>query len=288
MAVKTSWAAGDVLTAADLTDTFAAKAPLALSINAQTGTSYTLAVADSGSVVTMTNAAASTVTIPTNASVAVPIGSSVEVVNLSTGVNTTVSAAGGVTFNGGPVVLSPGSSVTLVKIGTDAWMAQGQGSPGMVHIASGTVSSATTLTFNNCFSSAYENYRIVAYMSLASAQDITYRLRVSGSDDSTSNYQRQLFEGSGATVSSVRQDNGDKGFLAYATTAQTAFDTLITQPFLSGVTTVRSAAIRTLGAGATAMQNEAGGYSANKSFTGITIFSTANMTGTVRIYGMRD
>ena len=41
-------------------------------INTQTGTTYTLALADKGKIVEMNNASANTLTIPTNASVAFP------------------------------------------------------------------------------------------------------------------------------------------------------------------------------------------------------------------------
>lgn len=281
MAVKTSWAAGDVLTAADLTDTFAAKAPLALSINAQTGTSYTLAVADSGKVVTMTNAAASTVTIPTNASVAVPIGSSVEVVNLSTDVNTTVSAAGGVTFNGGPVVLSPGSSVTLVKIGTNAWMAQGQGSPGLVHIASSSFSSASSVSVNDCFSTNYVNYRVQVNGTCSTNVGYNFRLRVSGTD-ATTNYKNRAIQNDG-TITTV---NTATTYIELGIASSSGFATqfLVSRPFITETTMVSG-------------QNAAndwgtfisGHHNAATSYTGFTMYlSTGNISGNVKVYGLRD
>lgn len=97
-------------------------------VNAQTGTTYTLAIGDQGGIVTMSNASANTLTIPTNASVAFPTGTIVEVVMLGTG-TTTVAGATGVTVNG----VSAGSgdlsaqygAVRLLKIGTDTWVASG-------------------------------------------------------------------------------------------------------------------------------------------------------------------
>lgn len=93
-------------------------------VNAQTGTSYTLALTDEGDIITMNNASANTLTIPTNASVALPVGTVVSIIQLGVGV-TTVDAATGVTLNGvsgGAADLSAQhGAVSLVKIGADAW-----------------------------------------------------------------------------------------------------------------------------------------------------------------------
>jgi len=97
-------------------------------INTQTGTAYTLALADKGKIVEMNNANANTLTIPTNASVAFPTGSRVDVVQYGAG-TTTIAGDTGVTVNG----VSAGSGdasdqyagITLYKRGTDEWIAVG-------------------------------------------------------------------------------------------------------------------------------------------------------------------
>lgn len=97
-------------------------------INAQTGTSYTLALTDRGQTVTMTNASANTVTIPTNASVAFDIGSVVTVIMTGAG-TTSVKGDTGVTLNGVSAgtgaILSRWQGVSLLKIGTNTWVASG-------------------------------------------------------------------------------------------------------------------------------------------------------------------
>lgn len=126
MAVKTSWTSGEVLTAADLTDTFGAKAPLSLSINAQTGTAYTLVLGDAGKQVEMNNASANTLTIPTNASVAFPTGTTILVLQTGAG-QTTVAGAGGVTVNATPglKLRTQWSAATLIKRDTNTWVLTG-------------------------------------------------------------------------------------------------------------------------------------------------------------------
>jgi uncharacterized protein (DUF2126 family) len=97
-------------------------------VNAQTGTTYTLALTDQGDLVTMNNASANTLTIPTNASVAFPTGTIVNVAQIGAGA-TTVEGDTGVTLNGvsagGAALNEQYSQVSLVKIGTDAWLIAG-------------------------------------------------------------------------------------------------------------------------------------------------------------------
>lgn len=95
-------------------------------VNAQAGTAYTLVLADEGKLVTLTNAAAITVTLPTNAAVAWPIGGRVDVVPLGAGM-VTVVGAGGVTVRATPsaVTRATYSAASLVKIAADEWLCVG-------------------------------------------------------------------------------------------------------------------------------------------------------------------
>lgn len=98
------------------------------SVNSQSGASYTLSLADAGLNVDMTSTAANTVTIPTNATAAFAIGATISITRLGAG-PTTVSGASGVSVNGvsgGSVDINNRySGCVLRKIGTDAWVVQG-------------------------------------------------------------------------------------------------------------------------------------------------------------------
>lgn len=97
------------------------------SYNAQTGTTYTLAAADERKIITRTNAAATSTTLPTNASVAIAVGFRARIRNIGTTVSTIVG-------QGGTTVQSEGNALQLAgqfaeaeveKTATDTWFVQG-------------------------------------------------------------------------------------------------------------------------------------------------------------------
>jgi hypothetical protein len=102
-----------------------AKADLSMVTNSQSGTTYTLVLSDAGDVIEISNAAAITLTVPTNASVAFPIGTIIEVFQLGAG-QITVSGAG-VTFRapGGAKTRVQYSTLSLRKRATDEWVVTG-------------------------------------------------------------------------------------------------------------------------------------------------------------------
>lgn len=93
-------------------------------IDAQTGTTYTLAITDQGKAVTMNNASANTCTIPLNATVAFHIGTLLIVRQIGAGL-TTLAATGGVTIEkaSGTSLTMAGAQEQLVlhKTATDTW-----------------------------------------------------------------------------------------------------------------------------------------------------------------------
>jgi len=92
-----------------------------LTLNAQTGTTYTLVLTDNGRLVTLSNAAAITLTVPTNASVAYATGAVINIQQIGAG-QVTVAGAAGVTVTGtGTKLRTQYSAAALVKTGTDSW-----------------------------------------------------------------------------------------------------------------------------------------------------------------------
>lgn len=99
----------------------------ALTLNAQVGTTYTLVLADANTkLVTLSNAGAITLTVPTNVGVAFPVGTVISLLALGAG-QVTVTPAGGVTLRATPgtKIRTQYSMASLVKIATDEWVLSG-------------------------------------------------------------------------------------------------------------------------------------------------------------------
>jgi len=94
-----------------------------LSLNAQTGTTYTLVLADAHKVVTLSNASPIALTVPTNASVAFEVGDQVSLVQVGAG-QVTVAGASGVTVNSTPglKLRAQWSGATLLKTAENSWV----------------------------------------------------------------------------------------------------------------------------------------------------------------------
>ena len=93
-------------------------------LNAQTGTTYTLAATDAGQLITLTNASAITLTVPTNASVAFATGTQITITQSGAG-QVTVAGAVGVTVSSSDSYLklrTQWSAGTLIKTGTNSWI----------------------------------------------------------------------------------------------------------------------------------------------------------------------
>jgi hypothetical protein len=105
---------------------------VSFTINAQTGTTYTTALTDSYQVlITQSNASANAIKIPTNASVAHPIGTVITVLNIGAGVCTISAVTSGTTtiLSAGSVAAQPTlaqyKSAVIIKTNTDQWYVAG-------------------------------------------------------------------------------------------------------------------------------------------------------------------
>jgi hypothetical protein len=126
MATGFPWSTGDVLSAAGVNGL------VAFTLNAQTGATYTAVSADQYQVlVTMSNASANAFKIPTNASVAFPVGTVITVMNIGAGTCTISAVTSGTTTvlsSGGTAAaptLAQYKSAACIKTATDTWYVVG-------------------------------------------------------------------------------------------------------------------------------------------------------------------
>ena len=123
MATRVDFVAAQVLTANELDQVATAM----IAINAQTGTTYTTVLADDGKLITCSNAASISVTVPPNSSVAYGIGTQLNFAQLGAGQVTLVAGAG-VTLNSAGTKLKLDAQyavATCVKTDTNTWFVVG-------------------------------------------------------------------------------------------------------------------------------------------------------------------
>jgi hypothetical protein len=126
LSINTSVTA-DLTTAQTFTNKTLTDPKINLAFDAETA-SYTAVLANNGQVVTMDNSSANTFSIPTNASVAFPIGTQINVLSIGTGQTTIQAVTSGTTsiLSTGATPAAPKlrvrySAATCLKAGTDLW-----------------------------------------------------------------------------------------------------------------------------------------------------------------------
>ena len=133
-----------IATTAFVTAADAAKADYEMTANAQSGTTYTFALADARRLTTATNASAKTFTIPPQSSVVWATSSIIRVVNYGAGA-LTIAGGSGVTVTNASKTLAQYESAALIRTGSDAWtlvpFSGGAGSADFSNTATGTYSS---------------------------------------------------------------------------------------------------------------------------------------------------
>ena len=97
--------------------------PVNLTINAQTGTAYTLVASDANNVVTMNNSAANTVTIPTGV---LPVGCAVVIIQMGAGQTTVAPTSPDALYNASSAqTRAQYSVVVLYHLASGVWLLSG-------------------------------------------------------------------------------------------------------------------------------------------------------------------
>jgi hypothetical protein len=157
--------------------------------------------------------------------------------------------------------------------------------PGLSLISTTSFSGVTSISVNDVFSTTYENYLIKGNNIQASAGNITMRMRVSGTDNSSSNYNREYVIANGASLSANADNATTSWTVGNAGSSQgCAFEIQLNSPFTS---------TNTNGLGTWSLANatapywlgQSYGMTVTTSYTGFTLINANNMTGSVSVYG---
>jgi hypothetical protein len=163
----------------------------------------------------------------------------------------------------------------------------GIGSGALVKITDQSFTSASSVNVNSVFSSTYRNYHIVATWTGSGNQDIYFRWRASGTDNTSAQYNS-----GGYFSNNVNLNQGAATFHWIGATGGTTASSLsmtVYRPFVSGVTTGMTA----LHTGERSTYYNIGGLSTQggvantTAYDGFTIYtSTGTFTGNLTVYGI--
>ena len=164
---------------------------------------------------------------------------------------------------------------------------------GMVLLNTTSFSGVSSQSVNDVFSATYDNYRIVMNITTSSTNfPIAWRARVSGSDNSSSNYMwNRLFYNSNATPGTGFTGSGGLTTWGYFGDAgQTSATSLIEMEINGMFASVRAKSISSTttddGATGIAQVRYGAGMNVTTSYTGISLIPTSGtMTGSVSVYG---
>lgn len=167
--------------------------------------------------------------------------------------------------------------------------ANAEAATGLVLVATSSFSAASTVSINGCFTTSYQGYLILVDATPSGAAvDLQLRLRVSGADNSTSNYNNQAIAGNATSVTAARTAATTQFRLGVAEVNRSAFEMTLVGPNETSYTTGRSSGLRS---SASALIYELTGhyFAATTAFDGFTVYpSSGTITGTCRAYGYRS
>ena len=178
---------------------------------------------------------------------------------------------------GGMVLLTP-SSVDIT----------GGGSETATTLANGSVefTACGTVSLNGVFSADYDNYMVSIRQDSSSATSYYYRLRDSGSDNSTANsYVSQYLYADNTTVAAARVTT-DKGLLGYlGSVLRNGLTLNIYGPYLAQPSAWRTVWVDDLSNART--YDVAGTHNQSTAYDGFTLIPTAGtITGLVSVFGL--
>jgi len=175
--------------------------------------------------------------------------------------------------------------VLTVAGGVPSWATPAVASSGLVWIGNTTFSATQTINVNDVFSTTYDNYRVIITASTATANDLRLRLRVSGTD-TTTNYNSQATLADDTTTVVRRNYTGtDDIQVGDVGTSASSMIFDVTRPFLTQMTGFVVQGFAYFGSTNIILSSFAAVQTDGTSFTGFTLLSANNATGTVSVYG---
>lgn len=173
----------------------------------------------------------------------------------------------------GPLIMKPSSISVSTGTGTIS-------SNGGVQ-----VTGVDVVNLNGVFTSAFTNYTIMWDCRQSGIIPISYRLRASGSDNTSAAYTRQYMQGNGATAAGARTTGNTAGTIGYHA-AGGLIVINIYAPALTDYTILRTIGGIGISAGDIQIYEIVDGHSVSASYDGISFYvGTGTFSGTITVYG---
>lgn len=167
----------------------------------------------------------------------------------------------------------------------------GASDSGLVHINTTSFSAVASQSINDVFSSTYDNYKIFLTITNNATLGACYiRLRAAGTDNSASNYAAA---GQGVTdnnsARNTLQTLGSSGMkVGYAAASGIMHsDITMFNPFATEITSMYANTINT-DTNTVGNTTAASRMTVTTSYDGFTIIPAGNITGIVRVYGVKN
>jgi len=163
---------------------------------------------------------------------------------------------------------------------------------GMVLLNTTSFSAVSSISVSDVFSATYDNYRVdIIYTGASANASDSLRFRVSGADNSTTNYNYAgIFLRTSATTIPYGNTSQTSfaDIMAHSTNGNEAFTLNIYSPFVAERTKYNATGFDQDGTSLLS-QFQAGVFAATTSFTGFTLISgSGTFTGRIRVYGLAN
>ena len=168
---------------------------------------------------------------------------------------------------------------TSVTVGSGSGSVDGNGAV--------TFSGASSVSLNNCFTSTYDNYHIKVLVTTSGNATVSSRLRASGSDITTANYNtRGFYVGFSSALSRVVTSGSTAWDILGLNANKGLFNFEISQP---NAAATKINFVKCYSQSSGDQVDYEIDFSASTVADGFSIYvNTGTITGTVRVYGYRN
>ena len=159
---------------------------------------------------------------------------------------------------------------------------------GLTLVTAQSFTTSAAVNVNSCFTSTYQNYRVLIYADPSADVNLDFRFRASGADNSTSNYKyfmpNSAYDGTGTT----NLNGTGTTYIRIGSSSSNHLPSTFSMDFFSPQLAANSY-LNYSHAGEARSGSGGGTFNATTQFDGFSIFPTAGtLTGTLKVYGYKN